>query len=242
MPGHAVLQHVIFDLDGTLVDSVPGIQWSAEAAMRECGFSRACCDLTPLIGPPIRAILAVAAGTNDTVELNGLEKAFRIFYDTGGWKRTLCQPGVRTMLERLMEGGASVSIVTNKPAYSTRLILRELSLDGYFRETVCRDSAPPHFGSKAEMLTDLVKRGAMPRAQAIMVGDTMEDCEAAAAAGIACALVAHGYGKGTDGILPAGCARIAGWDELVEWCLGGVGGARWPRRLSSRSAAFRGLL
>jgi len=220
-----VLKNVIFDLDGTLVDSLPGIQWSVEAAMKSCGMFGVCPDLAPLIGPPVRTILGVAARTSDSTELDCLERSFRKFYDTDGWRYTIFQPGVRSMLDRLRAEGIITTIVTNKPALATQLILRELRIDGYFREVVCRDSAMPPFGSKAEMLTDLLNRRKIPRAESIMVGDTLEDCHAAAAAGIACALVPHGYGGTIDDVLPTGCLRIACWDDLVEWC---TDGARSP--------------
>lgn len=216
------MRNVIFDLDGTLVDSVPGIQWSVEAAMMACGISRACPDLTPLIGPPVRVILSMATGTNDSAELDRLERSFRGFYDTDGWRRTRSQPGVRQMLEELQAADSALWMVTNKPAHATRLILPELGIAAYFRDVVCRDSATPPFGSKAAMLTDLLERETMRAEESILVGDTLEDCHAAMAAGIACALVPHGYGADTDGMLPDGCRHISGWDELVAWCTGTV--------------------
>jgi phosphoglycolate phosphatase len=222
------MRHVIFDLDGTLVDSVPGIQWSVEAAMKRCGVTRACPDLKELIGPPIRTILATAAGTNEALQLDRLERAFRAVYDTEGWRLTVCQPGAREMLDQLQAAGSILWIVTNKPAHATELILRELAIAGYFRETVCRDSVTPPLASsvtpplasKGAMLTDLLERQAMLREESILIGDTLEDCHAAAKAGIVCAVVPHGYGTGMDGVLPRGCRRIAGWDELVGWCSG----------------------
>jgi phosphoglycolate phosphatase len=214
------MRNIIFDLDGTLVDSVPGIQWSVEAAMRNCGISRACPDLTPLIGPPVRTILGTAAGTDDHLELDRLEKAFRVVYDSDGWRRTLCQPGARSMLSQLQSAGCILWIVTNKPGHATRLILRELGLDGYFQEMVSRDSVTPSYASKGAMLTDLLERRLLRCGECILVGDTLEDCHAAAAAGIACAVVPHGYGRDMDGKLPEGCRRIAGWDDLVHCCTG----------------------
>ena len=49
-----LVRHVIFDLDGTLIDSLPGIAWSVDVALRSCGLPPAERDLAPLIGPPVR--------------------------------------------------------------------------------------------------------------------------------------------------------------------------------------------
>ncbi len=214
------MRNIIFDLDGTLVDSVPGIQWSVEVAMTSCGVARECPNLTSLIGPPIRSILAVAATTDDRAELDRLEKAFRASYDSDGWRRTICQAGVREMLDGLRSAGCTLWVATNKPAHATGLILRELALANWFQEIVSRDSVMPSFASKGAMLTDLLERRDLRREESILVGDTLEDCHAAAVAGIGCAVVPHGYGQEMDRELPAGSRRIAGWDELAAWCNG----------------------
>ena len=158
--------------------------------MRACGVGGVCPDLAPLIGPPVRQILGAALGIADGVQLDRLERAFRAAYDSDGWRLTRCMPGVRPMLEQLRRAGVSLSVVTNKPAHATGLILRELALDGCFREVVCRDGGCAD--GKAGMLTDLLDRQAIPRAECMMVGDTLEDWHAARAAGIECALVGQG--------------------------------------------------
>src|SRR5437773_1817542 len=71
-----MMRNVIFDLDGTLLDSLEGIQWSVEAALAACGMPPVCPGLKPLIGPPIRAILALVTGRNDAAELDRMEQAF----------------------------------------------------------------------------------------------------------------------------------------------------------------------
>ena len=213
-------RNVIFDLDGTLVDSIPGIQWSVEAALAECGVPALRRELKPLIGPPIRDILAAVSGASEPAALDRLELAFRSAYDSVGWRKTTCQPGAKGALQRLRMAGCGLWIVTNKPGHAARAILSELALADYFEEIVCRDSRIPGFASKAEMLANLLERCALVRAESIMIGDTLEDCRAAAAAGIACALVPHGYGGGLDGPLPGRCRPIAGWNELIAWCEG----------------------
>lgn len=212
------MKDVIFDLDGTLIDSVPGIQHSVKTAMESCGIARTCPDLSTLIGPPIRSILARVTGTDDSAILNELEAAFRRSYDSGGWRLTRCHAGVPAMLEQLASKGCALSIVTNKPSHATRRIVSELALAQFFNNVVCRDSRMPPSRSKAEMVADLMHRRKSSAESTLMVGDTLEDCHAAAQAGIPCAVVSHGYGSDIYGTLPGGCLRISSWDQLVDWC------------------------
>ena len=211
------VKHVIFDLDGTLIDSVPGIAWSVDAALRSCGLPAAGRELTPLIGPPVRDILATVSGVTEPRILDRLEGSFRSSYDAGGWRGTVCQAGVRDMLWQLLTSGIDLWLVTNKPALATGKILCELRLASFFREVICRDSRTPAFASKAEMLIDFLKSTELDRAGCLLVGDTSEDWHSARAAGIRCAIVPHGYGAAE---LPGGCSRISGWRELQELCAG----------------------
>ncbi len=208
--------HAIFDLDGTLVDSLPGIEWSVQAALARCGLPPLSRDLRPLIGPPIRRILATVSGVREPARLDRLEYAFRSSYDSGGWRRTRLQTGAAELLEQLRDGGIGLWLVTNKPARVTERILDELKLAGYFEEIRCRDSRTPAFASKAEVLVDLLRRRALVPSACLMIGDTAEDCGAAMAAGIDCAIVAGGYGDDTS--LPAEAKRVSGWDKIAERC------------------------
>jgi phosphoglycolate phosphatase len=205
-----LLRHIIFDLDGTLVDSLPGIAYSIQAALRACGFPPVAQDLAPLIGPPVRDILATVSGASGGGLLDRLEHSFRASYDAEGWRRTVCLPGVPNMLWNLMTSGIDLYVATNKPALPTKRILRELNLDGFFNEAACRDSRKPSYASKAAMLLDLLARHEMDPAACLMVGDTAEDWRAAEAAGIDCVIAGDGNS------LPQGCRRIANWDELNE--------------------------
>jgi phosphoglycolate phosphatase len=136
-------------------------------------------------------------------------------YDSEGWRKTVWQPGAREAIDHLRNSGCDLYLVTNKPAHATHAILRELSAASLFHEIVCRDSRTPPFASKAEMLANLLERRELLPSESIMVGDTLEDCGAAAEAGIECFLVPHGYGA-PDGRLPGCCRVIKSWNELLE--------------------------
>jgi phosphoglycolate phosphatase len=183
------LREVIFDLDGTLLDSLPGIEWSVRQACAACGIAAPRQSLRPYLGPPIRSILRSAAGVSAPDKLDRLERAFRVSYDGAGWRMTTCFDGAPAALDRLRRQGLRLWVATNKPARATGKILRELQIDALFEEIACRDSRTPPFLSKAELLIDLVERRGLRRAHCLMIGDTGEDGQAAAAAGIACTLV-----------------------------------------------------
>jgi phosphoglycolate phosphatase len=184
-------RHIIFDLDGTLIDSLPGIEWSAREALAACGAGPLSRDLGPLLGPPIRTILAEATGIDAPHRLDALERAFRHSYDTEGWRQTVCFAGALETLERLSAAGAGLWVATNKNRLATGKILSQLGIGRFFREVACRDSRTPVFSSKAEMLIHLMDRRGLAPSECLMVGDTREDAAAAEAAGMPCVILRH---------------------------------------------------
>lgn len=211
------LHDVIFDLDGTLVDSVPGIAWSVEAALSECGLNRTCASLRALIGPPIREILATLAATSDARLLDWLEAAFRASYDSEGWRRTACFAGIVALLDELQASGLFLWVVTNKPTLATGRILESLRIRHYFNGVFCRDLRTPPYMSKCEVLHHLIKSNSLVPARCLMIGDTLEDARAAKPVGIPAAIVSYGYGRELDA-LPVGCLRVENLDELAGLC------------------------
>src|SRR5437870_1611955 len=91
-------QAIFFDLDGTLLDSLPGIAFSIEKAFEACSLSMRPIDLREAIGPPIRKILSLDALSESESDLDLLERAFRVSYDSDGWQKTLLFPGSNAML------------------------------------------------------------------------------------------------------------------------------------------------
>jgi phosphoglycolate phosphatase len=210
-------RHVIFDLDGTLIDSLPGIEWSSRQALAACGAGPLSCDLRPLLGPPIRTVLAQATGIAAPSRLDAIERAFRVSYDSEGFRQSVCFPGTLEMLEQLSAAGACLWVATNKNRLATGKILSQLGIRRFFREVACPDSRTPAFSSKAEMLIDLVNRCALVPSECLMVGDTREDAAAARAAQMPCAILAHGYGDVPEAGGNA-CHGFSGWHALLSFC------------------------
>ncbi len=80
-------ENILFDLDGTLIDSFSGIEHSARAAIAAVMPQRELPDLRRLIGPPVREVLRRAVSEVGSEKLDELERRFRISYDTQGWKK-----------------------------------------------------------------------------------------------------------------------------------------------------------
>jgi len=206
---------VFFDLDGTLLDSLPGIRYSAEAAFAACGLVRSEVDLRGLIGPPIRTILAnMSRGVSES-ELDALEQAFRVSYDSEAWKRTPHYAGAAETLRVMRAEGKRLFVVSNKPRHISVRILKEEGTLGLFDEVVTRDSRVPAYAGKVEMMGYLLRKWEMKPEDCLMVGDTMEDAEAAYETGMRFCLMTHGYGDvPAEGDVPV-AIRLDGFTELA---------------------------
>jgi phosphoglycolate phosphatase len=188
-------QCVLFDLDGTLLDSIPGIAYSVKAAFRAAGLPERAVDLRQYIGPPIRTILARAAATSDPVLLDELERHFRASYDTDGWQQTVCFPGTLELLEAVKASGHRLFVISNKPRHIAARILEALGIASHFEQMYTRDSVEPPYASKGDMLEALLADHQLAAADCVMVGDTMEDAGAAALHKISFIFMEHGYGE-----------------------------------------------
>ena len=185
---------VIFDLDGTLIESAPSILMGLEVAIKKSGLFPALPLDSSLIGPPLTDTLRKLVGDQLNVDLDVLVSDFKAYYDTVGFKESRTYPGVQDMLNQLKKINLSLYLATNKRLEPTLKIIDYFGWTPLFDGVYAIDkfdTAP--FSNKATMIGALIAAESIEKAHAIYVGDRIEDHEASAANGIDTVLVNWGY-------------------------------------------------
>ena len=206
-------KHILFDLDGTLTDSGPGIMNCAIATFREYGVPIPSHEaLRTIIGPPLRDSFA-RFGIPDDKIIEAVAFYRSIYTVTGKYENTP-YPGIRELLQRLRAEGHRLFVATSKPEHMAVDILEHFGLAGYFDRICGADT--DHVRSTKEAVIEYLLSNIGGAENAIMVGDTVFDVEGAAVHGIPTVCVGWGYGQ-RDAMLAAGAVGIADtMDELYE--------------------------
>ncbi|HWI29302.1 MAG TPA: phosphoglycolate phosphatase [Stellaceae bacterium] len=194
---------VLFDLDGTLVDSVPDLAAAANRLLAELGcppLDRE--EIARMVGDGVPKLVerALAASGAGSVALAPAVERFTALYEASATALTRPYSGVEAVLERLAEAGARLALCTNKPEAATRAVLEGLGLARFFPVVLGGDSLPVRKPDPAPLLAALEKLGIAPRA-ATMVGDHRNDVLAAQRAGVVAIFAGYGYGRATLGEL-----------------------------------------
>ena len=185
---------ILFDLDGTLLDSLPGIESSVRAAFTACRLPQLHTNLREMIGPPIRAILLRSGEIEDRNSLDCLEREFRADYDTQGWRKTVCFPHTGHVLRLMRERGYRLLAISNKPRHISLRILENEQILNFSKRSSHATRDRRLMRVKRRWSKPFRQTGTSPQQIASSVGDTIEDAKAAASAGIRFAFMSHGYG------------------------------------------------
>lgn len=175
---------VVFDLDGTLVESVGDIHCAANTVRRHHqldDLSRL--EVGRLIGMPARELFHDFAGNLDPL----VTEFRRILAEITGQYSVLF-PCIPSVLESLQRRGWLLAVATNKPQDLALAVLSAFDIDGYFRVVRGADSAPPK--PDPTMVRDIVSE--LDCAQGVMVGDTPMDVHAGKSAGLLTVAVVSG--------------------------------------------------
>ena len=194
---------ILFDLDGTLVDSAPDLVWCGDEMNRRLGLP--CRGLTAgrsWVGNGIERFVKRAL-TNDMhgePESELFEKGLAIFkelYAENTSKRSILYDGVREGLDALSQTEIQLACVTNKAEQFTVKVVESLKLKPYFELIVSGDTTPRKKPDPLPLLFAAEQYHLDP-ADCLMVGDSSNDVTAARAAGFAVVCVPYGYNHGKD--------------------------------------------
>lgn len=214
---------VVFDLDGTLIDSVPDIHACVNAVLRESGIPLLPLDrVRSFVGGGVELLWSriITARGLDPADRPRLLAAFMARYHDAT-ALTRLYPGAAEALAALAELGHPLGICTNKPIGPTRNILAHFGMDKLFGAVIGGDSLPqkkPHPAPLQATFAALGDEGATPHG--LFVGDSEFDAGAAEAAQIPFLLFTEGYRHTPVEDLPH-LARFARFPDLVrlvmEW-------------------------
>lgn len=183
---------VLFDVDGTLIHSSPGILATMEYTFRQMGIDPAGIDLTRYLGPPLRRSFGEHFSDEATVEK--MVRIYRDRYEQDGCHRCQVFDGVRPMLERLKAAGARLYTATSKPTVVVTPILHEQGLAGYF-DFIGGASEDKSVDTKTAVMRMVLDRPELQGARVLMVGDRKDDMQGAADCGVPAVAVMYGYGS-----------------------------------------------
>ena len=208
---------VVFDLDGTLVNSAADIAEAVNRMLADWSLARVDeAVIRGWIGDGVTALVQSSLEhARSALTLEQVMPGFMAHYEDCLLLAPQVYPGVRETLDALRSHGVPSAICTNKPERFVRPLLRHLLLDGYFECVVGGDSLPQRKPS-AEPLLHVVQRYRLHPSQCLMVGDSATDLHTAQAAAMPAALVTYGYLRGFDPHSVAGVEVIDDLRELVR--------------------------
>jgi phosphoglycolate phosphatase len=216
---------IIFDLDGTLVDSAPDIHRALNLCLVSLGLTESnLLEVKGWIGNGSkklveRALIAkyrdfVDAETNETF-FNIAHGSFLDFYEQNVAAKTTVYPGVDKTLQTLATKNVPMALVTNKPIEITKQLLWALSWSSYFSQVVGGDSYHVKKPDPYPLQQVCIKHNFNP-SECLMVGDSVNDIAAARSAGMPVLAVSYGYNHGQPVILENPDYLVADLTELLE--------------------------
>ncbi|WP_263261129.1 phosphoglycolate phosphatase [Pseudomonas sp. RIT-PI-S] len=216
---------VMFDLDGTLIDSVPDLAAAVDSMLVQLGRAPAGIDAVRMwIGNGSRVLVRRAlAGSLEHAEVSDeqADQALALFMAAYGNAHgaTRVYPGVRETLKWLAGQGVEMALITNKAEQFVAPLLDELKLGRYFRWIIGGDTLPQQKPDPAALLHVMKMAGVNP-AQALFVGDSRNDVHAAKAAGVACVALSYGYNHGRPIAEEAPSLVVDDLRALLPGCFG----------------------
>jgi phosphoglycolate phosphatase len=200
---------VLLDLDGTLIDSQPGILASCLVALRALGHAPdESLDISRIIGASLEDMMQILLRSYGDHRVGEAVVAFRQHYGESGFLGSVPYPGIGKALEEMKRTGLLIYLATSKRAVFANRILDHLKLATYF--DAIHGSVPSgELDHKPELLAHVLSKHSLAPSRCLMVGDRRYDISGAHAVGMRGLGVLWGYGTRDE-------LETAGADRLVD--------------------------
>lgn len=194
-----MIKNVYFDLDGTLVDSAPGIIQGLKVALEKYGYDIPdYATLRKCVGPPFTLSFPNFLHIKEE-DFDGAVQAYRQYYDKeNGLFNAKVYAGIPELLGELVKRGYCLFVCTSKPEPTARKLLKELGIDHYFTD-ICGATFDASIDTKAQVIELCFSRAPWhQKSETVLIGDTKYDAEGALEMGIDCIGVSWGFGSRWD--------------------------------------------
>ena len=194
---------VMIDLDGTLLDTVQDLTLAVNLLLQRLGgreLDEALVRTFVGKGMPYLVKRSLAAGMGGAPDAALLERALPIYiecYKSINGNHAKLYPGVQQGLDALKSSGFPLACVTNKSERFTTPLLRQMRIADYFSIVVCGDTLPKRKPDPLPLTHACAQLAVAPR-EMLMIGDSVNDAQAARAAGCPVFCVPYGYNEGVD--------------------------------------------
>jgi phosphoglycolate phosphatase len=211
---------VLFDLDGTITDSAPGITKSIAATLETLGRPiPSPAELVEYVGPPLLDSFRDFAHMTEAEAREALA-IYRTSYHADGAFDSAVFPGVRGVLKRLKDAGIPLAVATSKPELQAIRILDHFGLTEFF-DVICGASEDESRSAKGDVVAEALRRlteQGVDLSQTVMVGDRSHDVAGASEHGLPAILVEWGYGSPAEAA--GAIAVVHSADQLSALLLG----------------------
>lgn len=188
-------RYLLFDLDGTLTDSAPGITRCVQYAMESLGFEEK--DLSKLrcfVGPPLKDMFMEYCSWPEETARKAIEYYRERFQKKGIFENSVYE-GIPEMLRKLSGRGLFLIVASSKPEKFVRIILEHFGIAAYFDEVVGA-SLDGKLSEKKDIIAEVFRRAKITeenRGEVLMIGDRKHDVIGAEQAGVDCLGVYYGF-------------------------------------------------
>ncbi|MDZ4814936.1 MAG: HAD-IA family hydrolase [Verrucomicrobiota bacterium] len=188
-------QAILFDLDGTLIDSVGDIAHSVNHVRTQLGKAALPIErVRSYVGDGVQLLMRRALESDDETLINQAITLWRPHYAENCLKETVMYSGIPEMLSSLHSHGIPMAVVSNKPEGPCRIILEGLNIAHLFKSVVGGDTTKERKPHPAPFLLALNQMNLTPNKTILVVGDSINDIEGARVAGLASCSVLWGLG------------------------------------------------